>query len=440
MKTIRKIAILIIVLFALMVWSGVVRNVTLGGTSMGPLARPIKLFSEGVSNIKKTYNYFANAPEYYIRTKSDDSLEINNLNYNLYGLYSFKNSNEYIIQLKNFKKKEINYEWIIPIERLSGKYQVDGNDRLYPAMLMEDNNIIVSCNERPGIFRVDASSKERWFNGDFIYHHAMNKDSLGNIWIPGVKHDKGILIPKKISLDGLVTDYRDDLIVNIDSESGKTLYYKSLTEIFNENNLEYLINKSPYTNDPFHLNDIQPALNTSAYFNEGDLFLSFRSPSLVVQYRPKTNKIVKVIEGPFLFQHDIDIIAPNEIGILNNNTIATQIIQKEIEFKPTNQAVDRKINHSNVLIYNFEKDTYTPLFEESFREFNIFTDAEGLYRILPNGDLFFEEQGAGILWVINEKGLVLKTILESNIEGYHYLPNWTTTYLDDELKSLNFKL
>ncbi|WP_223032506.1 arylsulfotransferase family protein [Hanstruepera marina] len=440
MKTIRKIALFIIALFFLMIWSGVIRNVTLGGTSMGPLTTPIKSFSEGISNMKRTYEYIVNAPDYYIKTKEEDREGINNLGYNLYGLYSFRNGNEYKIQLKNFKDNTIKYEWIIPEDRLSSRYSVDENDRLYPAMLMDNKDVIVSCNERPGLFRVDASSKEKWFNGDFIYHHAMNTDSLGHIWIPGANHDKGKLVPRKVSLDGMETDYRDDLIVQVDAETGKTLYHKSLTEIFTENKLEYLINKSPYTNDPFHLNDIQPALFSSLYFEEGDLFLSFRSPSLIIQYRPKVNKVIKIFEGPFLFQHDVDIISPNSIAILNNNTIATQIIQKEIEFKPTNQTVDRKINHSNVLIYNFDEDTYTPLYEEPFKEHSIFTDAEGLYRILPNGDLFFEEQGSGILWVLNEKGVVLKTTLESNINGYHYLPNWTTTYLDNELEALNYKL
>ncbi|HCY83378.1 MAG TPA: hypothetical protein DHV22_18195, partial [Xanthomarina gelatinilytica] len=79
----------------------------------------------------------------------------------------------------------------------------------------------------------------------------------------------------------------------------------------------------------------------------------------------------------------------------------------------------------------------SPVYEDVFLEHDIFTGAEGLYRIFPNGDMFFEEQGSGILWVINQYGVVLKTTLKSDIEGYHYLPNWTTTYLDDELQSLN---
>ena len=419
-----------------MVWSGIVRNVSLGERSLGVLTDPIKTFSEVLSNIKKTYIYIFKAPDYYIETKDADALDINKLNYNLYGLYSYRNGDVFKIELKNFKDNTIKHEWNVPVHRLSKEYVVDGNDRLYPATLMQDFDIIVSCNERPGLLRMDSNSKEKWFNSDFIFHHAMNLDSIGNMWIPAVKHDNGIIVPMKVLLEGHTTSYRDDLIVKVDANTGETLYSKSLTDIFLENDLESLLNKSPYVNDPFHLNDIQPVLKSSNYFKEGDLFLSFRSSSLVIQYRPSTNTVEKIIEGPFTFQHDVDIISPNSIAILNNNTIVTQVSYSEIEFKPTNQSVERKISHSNVLIYNFEEDTYRPLYEEHFIKHNIFTGAEGLYRIFPNGDMFFEEQGSGILWVINQSGVVLKTTLKSDIEGYHYLPNWTTTYLEDELNSL----
>ena len=103
------------------------------------------------------------------------------------------------------------------------------------------------------------------------------------------------------------------------------------------------------------------------------------------------------------------------------------------DFKPTKETFERKITHSNVLIYNFENDSYSALYENQFISNNIFTNAEGLYEILDNGDLFFEEQNSGVIWVINKNGVVLKTVLKSDIEGYHYLPNWTTTYT-----SINF--
>ena len=46
-------------------------------------------------------------------------------------------------------------------------------------------------------------------------------------------------------------------------------------ELLKENNLMNLF-KSPNIDDPFHINDVEPALYTSKFFNEGDVFISSR--------------------------------------------------------------------------------------------------------------------------------------------------------------------
>jgi hypothetical protein len=296
---------------------------------------------------------------------------------------------------------------------------------------MPNFEVIASCNEKPGLVRLDSTSNVKWFNNEFIFHHAMTFDHSDNIWIPGVKHEDGIIVPKTVSVNGKKTDYRDDLILNIDSKTGKTLYSKSLTDIFLENDLDELLNKGTHITDPFHLNDIQPVvIDSSKYYNRGDLFLSFRHLSAIVQYRPSTGKVVSVLDGPFTFQHDVDILTDSTVAIFNNNSPAWDVHFNKNEFKPSNGTIQRKIVHSNVLIYNFETDSYEARYEDQFIENEIFTGAEGLYEMLPNGDMFVEEQGEGILWVLNEDGVVLKTVLKSDIEGYHYLPNWTTIYTD----------
>lgn len=433
MKITKKIAVGIIVLFVLMIWSAMVRNVTLGSNSLGPLTEPIKTFSKVPSDMKKTYKYLFEAPDYYLETKQEDEQEVNNLTYDLFGLYSIKQPKSYSIILKNFRDNSIKYQWEIDFSKLNEYYTVDQNDRLYPAALLPNKELIVSCNERPGLIKLDSIASIKWINNDFIYHHAFNFDLDNNIWIPAVKHDEGTIVPNYLSMEETSVYYRDDMIVKVDAKTGQTLYSKSLTEIFMENNLEYVINKSPYSNDPFHLNDIQPVLEDSEYFKQDDLFLSFRHLSLIIQYRPSTGEIIRRIEGPFLFQHDVDIISSTEIAILNNNTFAALGEGYVFDFKPTKETFERKITHSNVLIYNFENDSYSALYENQFISNNIFTNAEGLYEILDNGDLFFEEQNSGVIWVINKNGVVLKTVLKSDIEGYHYLPNWTTTYT-----SINF--
>ncbi len=414
-----------------MIWSGIIRNVTLGQRTMGPLTQPIKSYSEVLSDMKKAYNHFLRAPEYYLSTRDEDKEDINKLTYDLYGVYSFRKGNTFQIELKNFKDDHVSFNWEVDVNYLSNHYEVGQNDRLFPPKLIKDRGLIIACDEKPGLIRLDSLSKVVWFNSDFIFHHGMNFDEKGNIWTPGAKHEDGIIVPNTLSLDGSKIDYRDDMVLNVDAVTGKTLYSKSLTSIFMENDLEELMNKATLVTDPFHLNDVQPAVTEgSPFFNIGDLFLSFRHLSVIVQFRPSTDKVVRVIQGPFTFQHDVDIISDNSIALLNNNTVTSDNNFNKFEFKPVNQAIQRKITHSNVLIYNFEQDTFEAIHENAFIENNIYTEAEGLYEILPNGDLFFEEQNSGILWVLNEKGVVLKTRLKSDIEGYHYLPNWTTTYMN----------
>lgn len=431
MQKIKKISYVIIGVFFLMLWSGIIRNVTLGEKSMGLLTAPIKSFSEVMSNMKKAYKFFLVAPDYYIKTNDSDKNDINNLQYDLYGLYSFRNGKKFQVNLKNFKNNDILYSWNVDVNFLSQYYEVGQNDRLFPPKLVSNREIIIACDEKPGLLRLDSLSKVVWFNNDFIFHHGMNFDDEDRIWIPGVKHEEGVIVPNTLLINGKKIDYRDDLILSVDSKTGKTLYSNSLSSIFKENNLESLLNKSTNVKDPFHLNDIQPVLiEGSPHFNKGDLFLSFRHLSVVIQFRPSTNKVIRVIEGPFSFQHDVDIISNNSIAILNNNTVTSNNKRDKFEFKQGNKVVQRKINNSNILIYNFDDNSFEALYENIFIENNIYTEAEGLYNILPNRDLFFEEQGSGILWVLNENGVVLKTTLKSDIKGFHYLPNWTSTYMN----------
>ncbi|WP_431156876.1 arylsulfotransferase family protein [Winogradskyella poriferorum] len=429
MKIIRKLALVIIGIFVLMLWSGIVRNVALGQRAAGPITGPIKTFSELPSNMKMAYKHYFQAPEYYLKTRAEDVNEINNLTYDLFGTYAYRDGSQFNIELKNFKNQDVIKNWILPIEFLGQHYEVGQNDRLLPSKLLPNRGIVASLDERPGLVRIDSTSKIVWFNNEFIFHHGLNFDHDGNIWTPGVKHEDGIIIPNTLSVDGSKIDYRDDVILSIDVETGKTLYSKSLTSLFLENDLEELLNKANHVKDPFHLNDVQPVLNDhSEYFKKGDLFLSFRHLSAIILFRPSTNKVIKVLEGPFSFQHDIDIVSDSTVALFNNNTASWDVMFNKFEFKPSNGTIQRKISHSNVLIYNFDSDSYNALYEDQFIENEIFTSAEGLYELLPNGDLFIEEQGQGVLWVLNKNGVVLKTTLKSDIDGYHYLPNWTTIY------------
>ena len=99
-----------------MLWSGAVRNVTLGQRTLGPLTGPIKSFSELPSNMKAAYNHFLVAPEYYLKTKESDKESINNLTYDLYGSYAYRSGDAFKIELKNFRTDNIIKTWNLPIQ------------------------------------------------------------------------------------------------------------------------------------------------------------------------------------------------------------------------------------------------------------------------------------------------------------------------------------
>ena len=67
------------------------------------------------------------------------------------------------------------------------------------------------------------------------------------------------------------------------------------SKIFIDNGLEYLlfsVGDRYFDKDPIHLNDIQPVDFDGEYWKKGDVFLSLRHQSMVLLYRPSTNKII----------------------------------------------------------------------------------------------------------------------------------------------------
>ena len=101
------------------------------------------------------------------------------------------------------------------------------------------------------------------------------------------------------------------------SPDGKILYNKSVTQIFLDNDYKYLVFGQwiESFNDTIHLNDIQPVLKDGLYWKKGDVFLSMRRLSMIMHFRPSTNKIINIITGPFYQQHDVDIISNKEISL-----------------------------------------------------------------------------------------------------------------------------
>jgi len=220
--------------------------------------------------------------------------------------------------------------------------------------------------------------------------------------------------------------YQDDAIVKL-SPDGEILFEKSVSQIFIDNGLEYLLFAygNDFEEDPIHLNDIQPVNYDGKYWKKGDVFLSLRSQSMVILYRPSTNQIIWKGTGPFFDQHDVNILDDHRISVFNNNVKL---------FKSS-----REVDGSNeVIIYNFKTEEYSKYLAESLMNNYVKTPVSGRGKILSNGDLFVEETSQGRALYFNADGSLRWTHVNRSDNGNVYRLGWSRIlYAKDDIQTVN---
>ena len=142
------------------------------------------------------------------------------------------------------------------------------------------------------------------------------------------------------------------------------------------------------------------------------------------QFRPSTNKVIRLLEGPFYSQHDVDFYGDSSIVLFNNN--GHTISQKNMNAHPKSiDILDAGTFNSNVVGYDFKRDAYFSVYDSAFKQNKIYSYTESLQEMMDDGSMFVEEQNRGFLWVIKNDEVIYKNVLKSQHEGYHHLPNWT---------------
>jgi hypothetical protein len=293
----------------------------------------------------------------------------------------------------------------------------DARQNLIHPLLTSDGGLLFTNWASP-LRKIDSDSELVFQNSTDRFHHSIETDSEDNIWVPARVYPH--LIDSKYVGSSLGA-YLDDAIVKL-SPDGDVIFIKSVSEIFIENEMEYLLfsmGHPSFFNDPIHLNDIQPVNFDSLYWKKGDVFLSLRSQSMVMLYRPSTNKIIWHDTGKFYHQHDVDILDESRISILNNNS----------KFLYNGDVVD---GHNEVLIYDFSKDEYIPYLSASLILNDVRTVGQGRSEILPNGDLFFEETEFGRTLYFNSDGSLRWTHLNRSSNGEIHWVGWSRILTSEE--------
>ena len=304
----------------------------------------------------------------------------------------------------------------------------DNNSRhiLRHPKLMRDGGLLSVLDYAP-IRKIDACSNLIFQISHNQFHHSIETDIDGNIWVPTHIYPQS-LPNKKVGRDlhGEDGGYWDDGVSKL-SPDGEILFERSVSQIFIDNGLEYLLfgHGNSYEKDPIHLNDIQPVNIDGEYWKKGDVFLSLRSQSMVLLYRPSTNKIIWKGVGPFFRQHDVDILDNTRISIFNNN------------FKTF--ASGNEVDGSNeVIIFNFATGKYSRYLEDSLINYEVQTIIQGRSEIMPNNDLFIEDTESSRRLYFNADGSLRWTHVNRAMDGNIYRIGWSRIlYTQEDIETVN---
>lgn len=281
-----------------------------------------------------------------------------------------------IVDLYRIRDFKLLYRWIPPIKKIitiGNKKETTGDLHLRKAdfqvkhpLLLEDGSIVFS-HGNGYLARIDKDSQVLWVNSH-DFHHSIERGADGNL-------------VATININPSSVNYRHwlDHGYSILSLEGKIIETRSITQILLDNGFKGLLitGKRNYRNDIIHLNDAQPIHEDNKIAKRGDIAFSMRNISTVAIYRPGENKIVALKFGPWLNQHDINILPDGRFSIFNNYSVTS--------------VSNSGGTLSNVLIWDPVSGSVESPYEEILKQVQMSTGSQGRSRILPNGDVFVEE-------------------------------------------------
>tara|TARA_B100000686_G_C16789288_1_gene977498 strand:+ start:1101 stop:2492 length:1392 start_codon:yes stop_codon:yes gene_type:complete len=408
-----------------------VRQELVGSVKLGSVSRAALFLSEIPMNLKKIFQLTKDpGVESSVGSRFEKKYGfIGNYNDDYFLLLSRfdGDSSESLVELVDLGNFKIIHQWNPNINEINENIDVNRQEykllkrdfhenryKIDSPILSEDGGLIFHPNGS-ALIKIDHCNNLLWINDSDHFHHMSEEDLEGNYWIPSR------IFPYSLSEEMVGEEYGDffdDAITKV-SQEGKTIYQKSVSKILLDNDMHHLIfSNQIFDGDPIHLNDIQPAVFSSQYWEKGDLFLSLRTQNMIIQYRPSKNLIIDIITGPFANQHDVDIISSEEISIFNNNVYFYK--GKRIDGGNLHFNGKPKTGISEVLIYNFRTKTFKKKFNDQFKQYDIRTSVQGLSEILNDGSLFIEETQAGRLLFFNKNGELLWEYVNKAENGKNY--------------------
>lgn len=319
------------------------------------------------------------------------------------------------IELVSMPDMKVRHGWTLRVDRLlPGVRNVsrfsdhenwnESHFREIHPLLASDGDLIVKDHYSP-LWRVDPCGNPRWILDRQMFHHSTEPDAEGDFWIPS--------LAERQSLKRVKDSFREDMLTEV-SPGGKILHNASVAQILIRNGyVDWLFANGMYNDDPTHLNDIEPVLSDGPYWKKGDVFVSLRNISTIMLYRPSTGAIIWMKRGPWLSQHDVDILDDHRISVYDNNA------------QDRGTGVPYFDGNSQIMVYDFKTDKVTEPLQKLMQAHNIRTSTAGLYTLLPDGSSMIEDVTEARLFIAGRDGRTLAEYVNRATDGEIYHLGWS---------------
>ena len=289
-----------------------------------------------------------------------------------------------------------------PAYNSQGKFEPRRVRFIHP-YLMENGDLLVKDHGFP-MARINPCGERVWMYSAQATHHATERAPNGNFWTP--------VQVNPTAIPGVGPDFLDHGIMEF-TPDGKVVQETSLTQMMLDNGMRPLVFAvGRYHDDKIHLNDIQPVPGDGPYWKTGDLFVSLRELSTVMLIRPSTGKVLWSKTGPWMYQHDVDVLDDHRIGVFNNNN--------------NPMALGFEVQGNNeVLVYDFATDQVTSPWRDAFIKSDIRTIEGGSFTLTPTGAMMVDEDNYGRIVFLGPDGREQFSYVNRNPDGNIYRNGWS---------------
>lgn len=305
-------------------------------------------------------------------------------------------------------------------------------------LILEDGSIIVvgSAGEEP-ILKFDKCANLLKSNNDYKFHHSIEKDKDGLIYVPIHHANKDSLKYQNAE------DFMDHGFAILDKELNVIKVF-SLLDIYEKNGLiSDVYGRHEHVKDPFHLNDVQPIVREDG---SKVVLLSLRHQSALIALDIQSEKILWLIEQASSLQHDIDVIKKDgniiDISFFDNNvrqylkpyTTGNQFVKfKSLDISPNlnTELISEPNSHKKYGIKRFSfkniQEKYVPK-----------TITEGRADLNKKyNSVFLEETNMGRLMEVDLKSgkILWQYVNKSSKDGIPFYMSWSRRIEKDSLNA-----